>query len=246
MNEVMVQILGCGDAFASGGRLNTCFYIHNSSFRFLIDCGATSLLALKKAKVSTCDIDLIAISHFHGDHFGGLPFFILDASVKGRTRPLIIISPPGGEEKVRQGIELLYPGSIDILEKFPIQYVSYTANEKLLAGEIELEAFQVVHSEQALPHGLRINFNGKIIGFSGDTSWTDELLKIAAGADLFICECNFYDQEVKGHLSYETLLTKQNQFSCKQLLLTHLGDEMLNKMDGVKMSCAFDGMKLVV
>ena len=246
MEEVIVEILGCGDAFASGGRFNTCFYVHTSSYGFLIDCGATSLLALKKRQVSTNDIDLIVISHFHGDHFGGLPFFLLDASVQGRTKPLTIVSPFGGEQKVREAISLLYPGSLDILDKFPIKFVTYEANKPITAGQIQVEAFPVVHSEETLPHGLRIRFKEKLIGFSGDTSWTEELINIAQDTDLFICECNFYDLEMKGHLNYHTIQANRQRLSCKQILLTHFGEEMLKNIDKIDESYAWDGMRLVI
>lgn len=246
MDEVIVEILGCGDAFASGGNFNTCFYVHSDSYGFLIDCGATSLLALKMGQVSTNEIDLIAISHFHGDHFGGLPFFLLDASVQGRTKPLTIVSPPRGEQKVRSAINLLYPGSLDILDKFPLEFITYEAQKPIVVGEIQLEAFPVVHSEETLPHGLRIKFQEKLIGFSGDTSWTEVLVNIAQKTDLFLCECNFYDTDMKGHLNYHTIQANRERFSCKQILLTHFGDEMLKNKDRLDLSYARDGMKLVI
>ena len=75
---VKLQFIGCGDAFGSGGRSNTCFHVTGEDVNVLIDCGATSLPALKREKIAREAIDLILITHFHGDHFAGLPFFLLD------------------------------------------------------------------------------------------------------------------------------------------------------------------------
>lgn len=104
-----LKILGCGDAFGSGGNLNTCFYVETSKIKFLIDCGATGLISLKKYKIEPSDIDYIFISHFHGDHFGGLPFIMLDHFRKPRTKALYIVGPKGIKEKTLVCLELLYP-----------------------------------------------------------------------------------------------------------------------------------------
>lgn len=244
-NAVNLQVLGCGDAFSSGGNFNTCFYLNSLGFQVLLDCGVTSLLAIKKHKLSTLEIDMIAISHFHGDHFGGLPFFLLDASTLGRTKPLTIISPPGCKEKLEQAVNLLYPGS-SVLDKFPIEFISYQAHTPVKSGPVTVEAFPVVHTEKTLPHGLRVTINNKTVGFSGDTSWTDELFGIAHDADLFICECNFYDMDLKGHLNYQTILSYRDRLKCKRILLTHMGDQMLQKTGEIEMDYAWDGRKITI
>ena len=92
---MQLRFVGCGDALGSGGRFNTCFHVTGASINFLIDCGASSLPALKRLGIARDDIDLILITHFHGDHFAGLPFLLLDAQFTRRTRPLVIAGPQG-------------------------------------------------------------------------------------------------------------------------------------------------------
>src|SRR5260370_2703699 len=97
---MQLRFVGCGDAFGSGGRLNTCFHVTGERVNFLIDCGASSLPALKRLGIARENIDLILITHFHGDHFAGLPFLLLDAHFSRRTRPLVIARPEGIEMRL--------------------------------------------------------------------------------------------------------------------------------------------------
>jgi ribonuclease BN (tRNA processing enzyme) len=79
MGNLEVQFIGSGDAFGSGGRFQTCILLRGSAGPLLIDCGASSLIALRRAGVDPSSIRWIVVSHLHGDHFGGLPFMFMDA-----------------------------------------------------------------------------------------------------------------------------------------------------------------------
>lgn len=245
MSNVKIKVVGCGDAFGSGGRLNTCFYVDAVSVRFLVDCGASSLPGLKQYGIGTEDIDAIVISHFHGDHYGGVPFVLLDAAIHGRTKKFQIISPIGGQRRIAALLDLLYPGT-EVLEKLDVEFLEYSANEVLDLGGWNIKAFDIIHSDRALPHGLRIELADREIAYSGDTSWTDSLFPLSADADLFICECNFFDMQVKGHMNYKELERLLPEFSCKRMLLTHFDQQMLDRLDEIKVECLTDGMELVV
>jgi len=238
-----LTVIGCGDAFGSGGRLNTCFYVKSASQGLLIDCGASSLPGLKLRGILVEDIDTIVLSHFHGDHYGGVPFLLLDAMSTGRTKKISIISPPGGKERISALLELLYPGTA-VLPKLNLEFIEYRSSEELQTPAFNLTAYPVLHSEGALPHGLRIEIEGKIISYSGDTSWTDTLFTLSDTADLFICECNFYITTVKGHINYKELESKLDKFTCKKILLTHFDAEMIQQLDSIRIPCAFDGLEL--
>jgi len=242
MRNVQVHIVGCGDAFGNGGQMNTCFLVKSSALTFLIDCGATTLPAMKKQGFDTDDIDAIMLSHFHGDHFGGLPFFLLEAAkVRHRKKTLTIICPPEGKQRLTDAMQALYPSSMSIDKELDLRFIIYEARKTLTFRHIRLTAFGVKHSPAARPHGLRVEVDGCTISYSGDTQWTDELLPIAENADLFICECNFYTQHIPGHLDYRTLNAKLPLLGYKRIVLTHLGTEMLENKKNIALECLAEG-----
>lgn len=245
MEDIRLTVVGSGDAFNSGGRNQTCFHVKTHSLSFLIDCGVNTLQGLKSNNLSTSEIDLILISHLHGDHFGGLPFFLLEAAVANRKKPLSIAAPQGCREKLEKLSTLLYPGT-KILSKLDIHYHFYSDDKPFMVKGLEVRAMPVIHKLETLPHGLRIAIGNKIISYSGDTEWTSTLISLAKGADLFICECNFYRKEIKGHLSYQTLSRHLDKLECKRVLLTHFGNDMLDHMNQIEVDCAHDNLKISI
>lgn len=241
-----LKIIGAGDAFGSEGNLNTCFHLRHENLQILIDCGATSLVGLKKNQIEPADLDYILISHLHGDHFGGLPFFLLDLLRGNRCKTLNIIGPKGIKEKTLALLELLYPGVQTDLDLSLILFKEYNKDQELETEFFKLQAFPVIHSIASLPHGLKLFIEDKIIAFSGDTEWTDNLIELSEAADLFICECNFYVKESSGHLNYKTILEKQDLLKCKHLILSHLGVEALKNQEHFQIPIAKDGMEISI
>ncbi len=243
MKGISLKIIGSGDAFSTGGRFQTCFYVQSISANFLIDCGATAFTSLKKNGIDQEDIDFILISHFHGDHYGGLPFIILDAAVHNRRKPLTIICPEGGKEHIQQLLNLLYPGS-NPMDKIDIIFKYYRSNQNLKHEQLNILPMSVKHTNATFPHALRIQISDKVIAYSGDTEWTSNLIEIAKDADVFICECNFYKKKISGHLNYETIQKMKNKLTCKKIILTHLGEEMLAMLPELTIPYAVDGLEL--
>jgi ribonuclease BN (tRNA processing enzyme) len=239
-----IQFIGCGDAFGTGGRLNTCFHLAGAHCNVLVDCGASSLIGLKRYDVDRNAIDTIMVTHFHADHFGGIPFFILDAQfVARRTRPLIIAGPPGLPAWYERWMETAFAGASRTQQKFPLSFVELEIGRINEVGGVSVTPYPVRHSEPAGPClGLRIEAEGRVIGFSGDTEWVEELVAIGRDADLFICESYMRDREVKSHLSLATLEQRLPDIRPKRLILTHMSEDMYARRHEVAYTGAEDGM----
>ena len=195
---MQLRFIGCGDAFGSGGRFNTCFHVTGERVNFLIDCGASSLPVLKRHGVARNDIDLVLITHFHGDHFGGLPFLLLDAQFSRRTRPLTIAGPEGIEMRLGQVMEALFENSSRTRQQFDLNVVSLPAEATVRFGEVGVTPFPVVHGQSGGPFlGYRIDAEERIIAYTADTEWTEALIPLGRDADLFIAEAYTYARPVR-------------------------------------------------
>jgi ribonuclease BN (tRNA processing enzyme) len=243
-----LQFIGCGDAFGSGGRLNTCFHLVGREVNALIDCGASSLVALNRYAIHTDAIDTILITHFHADHFGGIPFLMLNARyVTHRQRPLTIAGPPGLEDWYERVMETAYAASMTIPPQFALTLRELTIAQRQEFGALAVTPFHVVHDDRAGPClALRIEAEGKVITYSGDTEWTPALIEAAHAADLFICECYTYERPVAGHLSLTTLTEHFDEIGAKRIILTHLGAHMLGHRDQATYPIAEDGLVIEV
>jgi ribonuclease BN (tRNA processing enzyme) len=240
---MQLRFVGCGDALGSGGRFNTCFHVTGSSVNFLIDCGASSLPALKRLAIARDDIDLILITHFHGDHFAGLPFLLLDAQFTRRTRPLVIAGPEGIATRLAQLMEALFQNSSKTQQRFDLSVVALKPREMRSFGAVDVTPYPVVHGESGGPHlAYRVEAEGRVIAYSADTEWTETLIPAARDADLFIAEAYYYDKAVKNHLSLKTLEAHLAEIKPKRLILTHMSDDMLGRLDTLTYTAASDGM----
>lgn len=235
-----LTVVGCGDAFGSGGRLQTCYHVETASTRFLIDCGASAIIGMNRLGLDTTAIETIFISHLHGDHFAGLVWWLLHSQhVVRRTTPLTIVGPQGIEARFVAACDALFPGAAQVARRFDMRFLECAAGQPLDVGPVRLTAYLVSHPSGAPSHALRFEVDGKVLSFSGDTEWVDALVPASAGADLFITECYAYDGPVRYHMSWQVIEQHLPELSCKRFMLTHMNASMLASRDKVSAADAF-------
>lgn len=245
-----LTILGCGDAFGSGGRLQTSFHVAHDDGAFLIDCGATALIGLERAGLDQNGVSTIFITHLHGDHFAGIVWWLIHAThVAKRTLPLTITGPAGTETRVATAAEALFPGSFTSPRRFDLAFIEYAEQKAITVNGTLMTPYEVKHPSGAVPYALRLTRNGRTIAFSGDTEWTENLIPAADGADIFIADCYGYEASARFHMNWATIRSEMPRISAKRILLTHMGHDMLAHVDGItseRVLAARDGMVIAL
>ncbi|MDH3684655.1 MAG: MBL fold metallo-hydrolase [Myxococcales bacterium] len=237
-----VLCVGTSDAFGSGGRRQSAYLVESPDGSMLLDCAATTLTGLEALGISRNTIDVIAVSHFHADHFAGVPQFLLATRfVDRRTRPLTVAGPPGVEERVRQAARAVgHP--LDGEVEFPLRFHEFEAGREDKLGRLRLLPFATYHTPETSPHGLIVTAGGQRVAYSGDTGWFAELPAAVAGVDLFLCECTQEVTRYEYHLGFDELRAHHAEFECGRILLTHLGPQMRLRVSAEPFELVDDGM----
>ena len=239
-----VQFLGSGDAFGSGGRMQTCTYAHQGQNHFLIDCGSSAMIGIRKYGVDPNLISHIFLTHLHGDHFGGIPFFLLDAQmISKRGVPLRIIGPVGTKARILALMELLFPGSSKVQQKYTLEIKELETGGIYGWSDLQVQSFQAQHPSGAEATALQICWANKKLVYTGDTEWQDSLREAIQGVDLLIAEAYYFEKKIKFHLDYQTLLEKSSSLGVKRMIITHMSADMLGNLSKIQCDSANDGQE---
>lgn len=253
-----VTFLGTGAAFPDPDRNHTAILLTLSNGRnFLLDCGAGATHQLIRASVNPAEIDLVCLTHLHHDHTSDYANFVITGWMFDRQARPLLLGPKGTKHFTDH---LFENGAFDSDIRARAYFPNRQANIQAIRPEvreiepgviyedddIRITADWVVH----IPHevsecfGFRIEADGKVLTFSGDTAPCDSILKLAQGADLLIHECTFptaiiEHREKHGMFTAHTSPTRLGEIAkatgVKQLATTHFGvferpNAVLNKV----------------
>ena len=242
-----IVFIGTSDAFGAGGRRQSAVLLRAPQGGVLIDCGATTSTGLCELGIDRGEIDSILVSHFHGDHFGGIPFLLLAALYEDeRKQPLRIVGPPGIQMRVHAVAAAMGYAIEERKWTFPIHFEEFQVGRQIEAGPVRVSAFKTIHQPHTCPHGLLIDTGAHRVAYSGDTGWFDGLPRAVGDADLFICECTYHDYDFEFHINQQTLVERKHEFECGRIVLTHLGAEMTARRGEAAFETADDGLALKI
>ena len=247
MGSVTITFLGTGDAFGSGGRSHSGFVIRGAGHTLLIDPGPCVLPQLQRARISVNDIDAALISHLHGDHMAGLPFLFLDYQYRSRRRrPLVVVGPRGSASRLDRLAALTYEEVARARRRFRVRYCEIAPGDTMRVAGAAVTALRMRHKKREICLGYRVRIAGKVIAFTGDTGWSEELVPLARGADVLLTECTDYSSQASIHLNYRELRRHADELQARRVVLTHVGEELLRYRRRVRWPIARDGQTIRV
>ncbi len=249
-SAVFLRVLGSGDPFGSGGRNQSAFLLEANRLRILIDCGSAAVPSMKRLGIETAAVDLVLLSHFHGDHVAGLPFLLHDYQhVTARRSPLLVAGPRGVGRRVEAIYRTLFPSSGTRRRRFRVDYRVLKAGHSFrppTARGVRIVPFHVRHGASRSGFGYILEVRGRRLVYSGDTGWFAGLARAARGADLFLCECTYRSGGFPGHLSLAELEAHRAELGARRILLTHPGPELARSRRAGGFQLARDGMRIRV
>lgn len=213
-----LTVLGCAGSFPGPESACSAYLVEADGFRLLLDFGSGSLSALQRY-AGLKSVDAIVLSHLHCDHMMDACSYVVVRryAPDGPYPPIPVYAPAGAPERI---------ASAYALDEGPLDDV-YTFYA-LAPGSFPIGPFQVIVDRVNHPvetYGVRIEYDGKALVYSGDTSSCEALLRLANNADLFLCEASYLDgvdNPPDLHLTGGEAGQIAAKAGVRRLLLTHL------------------------
>jgi len=219
-----LAFMGTGNAFAPG-RCWSGFVLNE---RHLFDAPPTALFSLKALDVPLAAIQTVFVSHFHADHFFGLPFLLLEYAYQTpRTEDLTIVGPPGLEERLHRLVDFAYPSLWGKDHGYRLRYVEIADGATGELNGLRYEAVEVEHAGAALDcFGFRIGAAGRMLAYTGDSTYCEPLMRLGKGADVLVSDCTYASGfNNPEHMSFDEVRQLQDRLGGEtEILLTHLGE----------------------
>ncbi|AEV18064.1 Metal-dependent hydrolase [Geobacillus thermoleovorans CCB_US3_UF5] len=213
--KMKVTVIGYWGGFPAANEATSAYLFEHDGFCLLVDCGSGALAKLQNY-TAVENLDAVIISHYHYDHIadiGPLQYARLIHKNLGADLPVLPIY--GHVEDEAAFSRLTHSGITE--------GIAYDPNGTLAVGPFSITFMKTVHPVPC--YAMRITAGGKTVVYTADSSYIPEFLPFAKGADLLICECNFYagqNAAPAGHMTSEEAAAIAEGARVGELWLTHL------------------------
>jgi ribonuclease BN (tRNA processing enzyme) len=220
VDPIELTFIGTGNAFAATRYWSS--FLANG--RYLFDAPPTLLAHLKRLGRDPRDIDVVFISHFHGDHYFGLPFLLLEyAELAPRKKNLTVVGPPGIAKRAQTLTDLAFSNVFRKDRGYDLNFIEAHNRTSATIGGMEFTSHKVKHVDGLECFAYRVTTEHGVIAYSGDTVMCDALVPLADGADVFVCECSCWGENCGPHLNPKNVLELREKISAKtKFVLTHI------------------------
>jgi ribonuclease BN (tRNA processing enzyme) len=185
---VKLTVLGCSGTYPGPKSACSSYLIESQGFRLVLDAGNGSFGELQK-HCDLRDIDAVLLSHLHADHCLELipNTYVRRYHPAGPQPRLPVYGPTGTQERLCRAFDDWPADSLsDVYDFRPV------VPGVLDIGPFRVDLTRVAHPVEA--YGTRLTADGRSLTYSGDTSECDDLIRLATGTDLFLCESAFLDR----------------------------------------------------
>lgn len=215
-----LTVVGCAGTFPGPESPCSCYLVEHDGFRLLLDAGNGSTGTLQRS-IGLLDIDAVMISHLHGDHYLDLITYTYARRYHpSGTSPCLPVHGPSG---IREHIAGAFGRPVDELLDAVYDFHSVPGPGRIEIGPFEIDLDRVNHPVET--YGMRISAGGRTLAYSADTGVSDELVKLARSADLFLCEASYLDGDDNPpdiHLTGREAAEHAARADVDRLVLTHL------------------------
>jgi ribonuclease BN (tRNA processing enzyme) len=219
-----MTVVGCSGSYPGPESPASCYLLQagheGRTYSLVVDLGNGALGGLQR-HVDLADVDAVVLSHLHVDHCIDLASYYVVRTYQpgGMLPPLPVHGPAGGSARVAAASG--FPDQTGVDKVF--DFFDWQSGRPVQLGPFTVTPAQVAHPVET--YALRIEEQGRVLVYSGDSGPSTALVDLASGADLFLCEASFLvggDNPPDLHLTGREAGLHASRAGVGRLLLTHI------------------------
>lgn len=216
-----VKLIGTGSIGATSFSASTII-----DKKILIDTPNGLVKLTKKNNINILDIEVILITHLHGDHFMELPFIMLEKYFNKDNNEVLVYGPIGLEKKVKQLFTIAFPDDYDLVtQETNFQFIEFNNNQVYKFNDYKFYPKLVEHGNLKPAYGIIVEYQNKRIGFSGDSTICDSIKDIIKASDISILDTSLPDIGNRSHMGLIDIEALRNTNKNKTIIATHMHDK---------------------